>query len=116
MLNLRKLYVLDENQQPVAVQIPIAAFERIEEILENYGLAHLISELPENTEPSDPLEREDASNDYRLLISNGVITPPAHRQDISPVSNQAWRELMGRLAQISGKPLSEIIIEERDVW
>lgn len=33
MLNITKSYVVDENQQPIAVQIPIAEFERIEKIL-----------------------------------------------------------------------------------
>jgi RelB Antitoxin alpha helical domain len=44
MLEITKNYVTDENQQPIAVQIPIAEFERIEEILENYGLVHLMEE------------------------------------------------------------------------
>ncbi|MDF0554422.1 hypothetical protein [Kamptonema sp. UHCC 0994] len=33
MLNITKSYVVDENQQPIAVQIPIAEFERLEKIL-----------------------------------------------------------------------------------
>ncbi|MEA5624087.1 hypothetical protein [Nostoc sp. UHCC 0251] len=45
MLEVHKNYVLDENQQPIAVQIPIAEFEKIEEILEDYGLAKLIEEV-----------------------------------------------------------------------
>ncbi|MBD2564004.1 MULTISPECIES: hypothetical protein [Nostoc] len=47
MLEVHKNYVLDENQQAIAVQIPIAEFEKIEEILENYGLAKLIEEVEE---------------------------------------------------------------------
>ena len=39
MLEINKNYVLDINQKPIAVQIPIADFEKIEEILEDYGLA-----------------------------------------------------------------------------
>ncbi|PSB21426.1 hypothetical protein C7B76_05175 [filamentous cyanobacterium CCP2] len=72
MLNLHKLYVLDENQQPVAVQIPIAEFERIEEILEDYGLAQLIATPFENSEDGDRLNREDALNYYRSLKQNYV--------------------------------------------
>ncbi len=48
MLEINKNYVMDENQQPIAVQIPIAEFEKIEEILENFGLAKLIEELEGN--------------------------------------------------------------------
>ena len=56
MLKIRKNYVLDENQNPIAVQIPLAEFERIEEIIENHGLACLMDEvqdeacLPSETE------------------------------------------------------------------
>ena len=45
MLEINKNYVLDRNQKPVAVQIPIAEFETIEEILEDYGLAQLMQEV-----------------------------------------------------------------------
>jgi hypothetical protein len=45
MFTLRKNYVLDENQQPIAVQIALEDFHRLEEILENYGLAKLIDEV-----------------------------------------------------------------------
>lgn len=38
MLKLHKNYVLDENQNPYAVMIPIADFEIIEKILENHNL------------------------------------------------------------------------------
>ena len=44
MLKIHKSYVIDENQQPVAVQIPIAEFEQIEAILANVGLAKEIEE------------------------------------------------------------------------
>jgi RelB Antitoxin alpha helical domain len=46
MFTLRKNYVLDENQQPIAVQIALEDFQRLEEILENYGLARLMDEVP----------------------------------------------------------------------
>ena len=42
MLEINKNNLLDSNQKPIAVQIPIAEFEKIEEILENYGLARLM--------------------------------------------------------------------------
>jgi PHD/YefM family antitoxin component YafN of YafNO toxin-antitoxin module len=45
MLGIHKDIVLDENRKPIAVQIPIEEFERLEEILENYGLAKLIDEV-----------------------------------------------------------------------
>ncbi|WP_308254999.1 hypothetical protein [Geminocystis sp. GBBB08] len=42
---MNKNYVLDSDKKPIAVQIPITEFEKIEEILENYGLVKLIEEV-----------------------------------------------------------------------
>ena len=55
MLMLHKKIVLDEQQKPFAVQVPIEEFEQIEEIIENYGLSKLI---------------DDVSNDERLSIKD----------------------------------------------
>ncbi|MDM9582644.1 hypothetical protein [Nostoc sp. GT001] len=63
MLEVHKNYVLDENQQPIAVQIPIAEFEKIEEILENYGLAKLMEEIEEER----PLSKDEALKYYQSL-------------------------------------------------
>ena len=56
MLEINKNYVLDTNEQPIAVQIPIAEFKKIEEILEDYGLAQLMEEVSEN----ETLNKEEA--------------------------------------------------------
>jgi hypothetical protein len=45
MLPIPKHYVLDEEQKPLAVQIPIAVYNQIEEILEDFGLAKLMEEV-----------------------------------------------------------------------
>jgi hypothetical protein len=63
MLELRKYYVLDENQQPIAVQLPISEFEQIEEILENYGLVQLMAEPEDN----ERLSKADALQYYQSL-------------------------------------------------
>lgn len=47
------------------------------------------------------------------LIDAGQLTPPSGRGDVEPVSEQARRELTERLKAYPGKPLSEIIIEDR---
>lgn len=47
------------------------------------------------------------------LVAAGLITPPPRHNDVEPVSEEARRELAQRLGQFPGKPLSEIIIEER---
>lgn len=65
MLEIHKNIVLDENQQPIAVQIPLAEFEKIEEILEDYGLAKLIKEF----DNEERLSKEIALNYYRYFKS-----------------------------------------------
>ncbi|GAJ02659.1 unnamed protein product [marine sediment metagenome] len=63
MLKIRKNVVLDENQKPTAIQIPIEDFERLEEIIENYGLAKLMNGVKND----EPLSIEEAKNYYQSL-------------------------------------------------
>jgi predicted solute-binding protein len=63
MLELHKSIVLDENQKPIAVQIPIEEFERIEEVIENYGLAKLMDEVADD----EQLSVQEAKNYYEAL-------------------------------------------------
>jgi hypothetical protein len=44
------LYVLDKNPKLIAVQIYIAELEKIEEILEDYGLGKLNQEIEQLTQ------------------------------------------------------------------
>lgn len=66
MLELHKNIVLDENQKPIAVQIPIEEFERLEEVIENYGLAKLIDEVADDEE----LSLNEAKKLYQSLKQN----------------------------------------------
>lgn len=68
MLEINKNYVLDTNQKPIAVQIPIAEFEKMEEILEDYGLAQLMDEV----EDDETLDREKALKYLASLKANNV--------------------------------------------
>lgn len=68
MLEIHKSYVIDENQKAIAVQIPIAEFEKIEEILEDYGLATLIKEGKDEK----PLSKKEALKYYKSLKANNV--------------------------------------------
>lgn len=67
---IHKNYVLDENQQPIAVQIPIAEFERIEEIIEDFGLARLMEEAED--EDDERLSKDDALKYYQALKGKNV--------------------------------------------
>jgi predicted DNA-binding antitoxin AbrB/MazE fold protein len=71
----------------------------------------VLAEEPATEEPANEEEQIIQS-----LVAAGVLTPPPHRDDIEPVSEEARRELAQRLAQRPGKPLSEIIIESRGSW
>jgi len=63
MLQINKKLIVDENQTPVAVIIPIEDFKKIEQILEDYGLAKLMEEA----ENDDILDYEDAIKYYKSL-------------------------------------------------
>jgi hypothetical protein len=66
MIEIHKKVVLDENQKPFAVQIPIEEFERLEEILENYGLSKLMDEVAND----ERLSIENAKTYYKALKTN----------------------------------------------
>ena len=66
MLELHKNIVLDEDQKPIAVQIPIEEFQRLEEVIENYGLAKLIDEVADDEQVSV----HEAKSLYRSLKQN----------------------------------------------
>jgi hypothetical protein len=60
---------------------------------------------------ADDLSEDEAA--IRMLIEVGALTPPPGRSDVEPISEQERRELADRLGRAPGKPLSEIIIEDR---
>ena len=66
MLEIHKKLVLDEDQRPFAVQIPIKEFERLEEIIENYGLSKLMDEVKHD----EKLSIEEAKTYYNSLKTN----------------------------------------------
>jgi len=63
MLEIHKSIVLDENRKPIDVQIPIEEFERMEEVIENYGLSRLMDEVADD----EQLSVQDAKHFYRSL-------------------------------------------------
>jgi predicted DNA-binding antitoxin AbrB/MazE fold protein len=50
------------------------------------------------------------------LVDAGILVPPAGRLDIDPMSEQERRELAEEMGRMPGKPLSEMIIEDRGEW
>lgn len=66
MLKIHKKIVIDEDQNPIAVQIPIEEFERLEEVIENYGLSKLMDEVKDD----ERLSVEAARKYYQSLKQN----------------------------------------------
>ncbi len=61
-MELNRQYIVNEANQRVAVQLDIATFEKIENVLENYALAQLMDE-----DDSEDMTIEDAKNYYAAL-------------------------------------------------
>ena len=65
MLQINKTYVTDNKMHPIAVQLDIKTFEKIEEILEDYALGRFIDE----NDPNDALSVTEAKSYYDKLTS-----------------------------------------------
>jgi hypothetical protein len=63
METIKKKYVVDTDQNKVAVLIDIADFEKIEQVLEDYGLVKLMEE----NDPEQDLDIDDARKFYNQL-------------------------------------------------
>lgn len=63
MLKIKKTYVTDENNRLLAVQVDIKTFQKMEQLLEDYALGHLIEE----NDLSDNLSLEEAALYYKQL-------------------------------------------------
>ncbi|MBW8050326.1 MAG: hypothetical protein FVQ77_08305 [Cytophagales bacterium] len=63
MLQIRKNYIVDESQKKIAVQIPVDDFNRMEEVIENFGLAKLMDEVKEEKS----LTLQEAKQFYKSL-------------------------------------------------
>ena len=64
MLNIQKRYVVDENNNRLAVEIDYQTFKKIEEIIEDHALYQLIRE----TEDSESLTLSKAKGYYKKLL------------------------------------------------
>jgi hypothetical protein len=65
-MEIHKKIVLNESQRPVAVQIPIEEFERVEEVIENFGLAKLMDDVSGD----EQLSLHEAKSFYKSLKEN----------------------------------------------
>ncbi len=60
MLKIKKKYLTDEKNRPVAVQVDIKTFKHIEQVLEDYALGQLIEE----NDPDESLTLNEAKEYY----------------------------------------------------
>lgn len=67
MLKIHKNYIYDENQNLVAIQIPLDEFIKIEEVIENHGLSKMIDEVSAD----ESLSVKEAKKYYNSL-KNGM--------------------------------------------
>jgi hypothetical protein len=63
---ITKQYIVDENNRKIAVQIPIEDFEKIEQLLEDYALFHLMKD----NQGTELLDQTDAETYYKQLVKN----------------------------------------------
>ena len=63
MLNIRKEYIVTNDNKRKAVLIDVRTFERIEEILESYGLGKYMEEV----EDEEALSVSEAKKYYKAL-------------------------------------------------
>jgi len=59
---IKKKYIIDENNNKVAVQIDINTYEKLEDLIENYALVQLMNE-----DDSSKLEVREAKEFYKKL-------------------------------------------------
>ena len=52
-MNIKRQYIVDEQNQKIAVQLDIKTFEQIEELLENHALYQLMEKTNEADETLD---------------------------------------------------------------
>jgi len=63
MEEIKRTYIIDEQNRKLAVQIDIDTFNKIEELLENYALVQLMEEATDD----EALELDDAISYYQAL-------------------------------------------------
>jgi hypothetical protein len=63
MLGIKHQYIMSEDNKPVSVIIDINTFEKIESVIEDYGLSKYITEADDE----EPLNHPDTLKYYKEL-------------------------------------------------
>jgi hypothetical protein len=70
-MEIQKKFVTDENNTPLAVQIDIETFTKIEQVIEDYALGQLSAEVEEN----ESLSLDAARAYYEQLPEEDNVDP-----------------------------------------
>ncbi len=62
MLDLNEKYIVDKEQKPIAVQLDIETFKKIEEVLEDYALGQYMQQSD-----NENLDIDEAKEFYKKL-------------------------------------------------
>lgn len=60
------------------------------------------------------LPADEAGQIVQELVGAGLLTPPAGHTDVTPVNDEERRDLADRIGQATRRPLSQMIIAERN--
>ena len=70
MLLIPRTYVVDDHNHRIAVQLDIATFERLEQVVEDHALGALIAATPADPADAERLALADARAAYARLTPN----------------------------------------------
>ncbi len=69
-MNIKRQYIIDEQNRKIAVQLDIKTFERIEELLENYALHRLMEKSDKADETLDLAAAEQFYSELNKADAN----------------------------------------------
>jgi hypothetical protein len=104
-MDSKEKYVIDEKGNRIGVLLDIADYEKL---LEELDAIRAYDKAKLSDEEEIPFEQA-----LTPLVEAGLLSLPVGREDIQAISEEQLRELTQSLPKSCGKPLSEIIIEDR---
>lgn len=107
-MKLQEKYVTDGQGNRIGVVLDIADYKKLLEQLEELNAIRAYDKAKLSDEEEIPFEQV-----LTPLVEAGLLSLPAGRGDIQAISEEQLRELTQSLQKSSGKPVSEIIIEDR---
>ena len=66
IIDFKKKYIVNKQMEPIAVQLDIKTFKKIEETLENFALAQYMNE----TESDEMFTLKEAKEYYKKLLTD----------------------------------------------